>query len=264
MMSTSQIRLRRYDLRDGSVTERDDLVASDQAICIFINDEFYRALIATPTMIEELVVGHLLGEGVVGSVEDIAKIEVDPLRVNVELRRKVDLNGLNMSRVSLITTACGALTPVRGDRLSHLAVLSSVSVEAGRVLEMVRELNRRGEIFRRTGGTHSAMLCSAAGEVHVFAEDVGRHNAVDKVLGCGMLRGVDMSGCVLVFSGRQSSDIVLKAAHAGVPIVASMAGPLSSGIGIAESAGITLICFARGNRINVYTHHERVIPVKVL
>jgi len=258
-MPANRIKLRRYNVSDKSITELDDLVASDQAICVFVNDEFYRTLIATPTMIEELVVGHLLSEGVVRSMDDIMSIEVSSTRVNVELKENVNLNKLNINRLILISTACSALTPVRENQLNHLFVPSGISVEASRILEMVKELNRRGEIFRTTGGTHSAMLCSTAGEVHVFSEDVGRHNAIDKVLGYGVIKHLDMSECILVNSGRQSSDMVLKAAHAGLPIVASIAGPLNSGINIAKSTGITLIGFARGRRINVYTHHERVI-----
>lgn len=258
-MSTNRIKLRRYNVSDKSITERDDVVASDQAICVFVNDEFYRTLIATPTMIEELVVGHLLGEGVVKSMDDIINVEISSTRVNVNLKENVNLDNLNINRLILISTACSALTPVRENQLNHLFVSSGISVEVSRILEMVNELNRRSEIFRTTGGTHSAMLCSTAGEVHIFSEDVGRHNAIDKVLGYGMIRRLDVSKCILVISGRQSSDMVLKAAHAGLPIVASMAGPLNSGINIAKSTGITLICFARGRRINVYTHHERVI-----
>jgi FdhD protein len=114
-------------------------------------------------------------------------------------------------------------------------------------------------VHRETGGTHSAAICGPGGDVFAFAEDVGRHNAVDKVVGSGALRGVDLSGCVLISSGRQSGEMVLKAARGGIPVVASVAGPLESGIRLAEAAGITLICFVRGRHMNVYTNPERII-----
>jgi FdhD protein len=178
----------------------------------------------------------------------------------VELRKEVDFERLNMSKVDLITTACGSLsTPVNPGQLESLGVSSDVQVEAEVIWGMVRELNLRGEEYKETGGTHSAMLCKVDGEVVSFAEDVGRHNAVDKVVGAAILEGVDFGGWALVFSGRQSSEMVLKAARSGVPVVVSVAAPLSSGIQVARVTGITLVCFVRGRRMNVYSHNERVI-----
>jgi len=92
-----------------------------------------------------------------------------------------------------------------------------------------------------------------------FAEDVGRHNAVDKVVGAGVLGGVDFGGWVLVSTGRLSGEVVLKAARVGVSMVASVAGPLESGVRVAEAAGITLVGFIRGRRMNVYAHGDRVV-----
>ena len=258
-MSIRTIKLHRFDLRQGAAGEVEDEVAVDEAVCIFVNDEYYRTLIATPTMKRELVVGHLIGEGVVRSMDEILKIEAQPPKVNVDLHSDVDLDFLKWNKLDLITTACGSLTtPLRENQLEPLKVGSDVRIEAEKIWNMVAELNRKSGIFRRTGGTHSAMLCSLDGGVLAFAEDVGRHNAVDKVVGAGSLGGHDMSRCMLACSGRQSSEIVLKAARSGIPIVAAVAGPLESGIKIAEAAGITLICFVRGRRMNVYTHPQRL------
>jgi FdhD protein len=258
-VSTKRIKLHRVDLEYKDITERDDTVASDEAVCIFVNGEYYRTLIATPTMIEELVVGHLMGEGIIDSPGDLKAVEVEPLKVRVELRENVDLDLLNISKVDLITTACGSLsTPIQGYQLSSLRITSDIEVEAEKIWGMVRELNLRSEIYKKTGGTHSAMLCSPDGDVVSFAEDVGRHNAVDKVIGAGILGKIDLGECVLVSSGRQSSEIVLKVARSGIPMIASVAGPLRSGIGIADATGITLICFVRGRRMNIYAHHERI------
>ncbi len=258
-MSTNRIKLHRVDLEHEVITERDDTVAADKAVCIFVNGEYFRTLIATPTMIEELVVGHLLGEGIIESLDDLKAVEVEPLKVQVELREDVDLDLLNMSKVDLITTACGSLsTPIQRNQLSSLKITSDIEVEAEKIWSMVRELNYRSEIYKKTGGTHSAMLCSFDGEILSFAEDVGRHNAVDKVIGAGTFGKVDLGKCVMISSGRQSSEIVLKVARSGIPIIASVAGPLRSGIGIADTTGITLICFVRGRRMNIYAHHERI------
>jgi len=259
-MSKREIKVSRIDLDPGTLEERGDLVASDEAVCLFINGEHYRTLMATPSMIEELAVGHLLGEGVIGSREELRSVEVEPGRVLVELGGEVDVGLLNMGRFGVITTACGSPSPpVAGEGLSSVRVGSGLEVEAERLWGMVRELNLRSLLFRETGGAHSAMLCDPEGRVLCFAEDVGRHNAVDKAIGAGALGGFDLGGCVLVSSGRQSGEIVLKAARVGVQVVASVAGPLASGVMVAEETGLTLVCFVRGRRMNVYTHPERVL-----
>ncbi|TRO46171.1 formate dehydrogenase accessory sulfurtransferase FdhD [Candidatus Bathyarchaeota archaeon] len=258
-LASEHVRLHRVDLEEGSKQEIEDVVAADEAICIFINGEFYRTMIATPGMTRELVLGHLYTEGVIGSMDDVAELKALPLKVQVELKGEVDFELLNMSKVDLITTACGSLsTPLNAGQLEALQVSSDVQVEAEAVWRMVRELNLRGERYKETGGTHSAMLCTVDGEVVSFAEDVGRHNAVDKVVGAALLEGVELGECALVSSGRQSSEMVLKAARSGVPVVVSVAAPLTSGIQVARSTGITLVCFVRGRRMNVYSHPERV------
>jgi FdhD protein len=259
-LASEHVRLHRVDLEERSKREKEDVVASDEAVCVFINDEFYRTMIATPGMSRELVLGHLFNEGVIGSLDDVGDLEVLPLKVHVGLRGDVDFELLNMSKVDLITTACGSLsTPVDPGQLESLGVSSDVQVEAEDIWRMVRELNLRGEKYKETGGTHSAMLCKVDGEVIFFAEDVGRHNAVDKVIGAALLEGIDLGGCALVSSGRQSSEMVLKAARSGVPVVASVAAPLTSGIQVARVTGITLVCFVRGRRMNVYSHPDRVL-----
>lgn len=259
-MSSIEVKVRRFELDSGVFQERDDRIAADVAICIFINGEFFRTLLASPVMIEELVVGHLRGEGIIEARDDLESVEVAPLRVNVVLRGEVDLERLTMGKVDLITTACGAAaspSELRGLGLSAASMEGTIEAES--VWLMARELNLRSGTYRETGGTHGAMLFSLGGDPLFFAEDVGRHNAVDKVVGAGVLGGVEFGGCVLVSSGRLSGEIVLKAARVGVPVVASVAGPLESGIRIAEVAGITLVGFIRGRRLNVYTHGERIV-----
>lgn len=257
-MAKGSVRLHRFDLNKGAFAETDDVVASDKAICVFINDEYYRTLIATPTMVEELVIGHLLGEGIVTSIDEVKRIEVEPLRVSVELQGITDLDLVNRSKIDLITTACGSTTtPLTGDQID-LKIESDVEVEAERIWGMVRELNQRSKVYQETGGTHSALICETDGGVVSFAEDVGRHNAVDKAIGACAMARVDLSECVLVSSGRQSGEMVLKAARSGIPMVASVAAPLESGITLSRAAGITLICFVRGRRMNIYSHPWRV------
>lgn len=254
-----EINLHRFDLNQGSVGIISDEVAVDEAVCIFLNGRYFRALIASPGMRRELVVGHLFCEGIVESEDEIEEIEMQPAKVYVTLSKEIDLDRLIQGRVDLITTACGGSSrPLRTNKLDISKIASGVELSAQDILLMVRELNRQGTLFHSTGGVHSAMLCSPDGKCLAFAEDVGRHNAVDKVVGAGILIGASLDKCILISSGRQSGEMVLKAVRVGLPVIASVSAPLTSGIRVAEAAGITLICFVRGQRMNVYTHPHRV------
>jgi FdhD protein len=122
----------------------------------------------------------------------------------------------------------------------------------------VRDLNFKAETFRKTAGVHAAAVCGGNGSFLAFAEDVGRHNAVDKAIGMTAEKLADFSDCLLVLTGRLSGDVVLKAARVGIPVVASMAAALDSGVAVAKRSGITLVGFVRGKRMNIYCHAERI------
>jgi FdhD protein len=121
-------------------------------------------------------------------------------------------------------------------------------------------MRERQSVFRRTGGLHAAALATAAGEIMVVREDVGRHNAVDKVIGHAVMHAV--SADVLVVSGRAGFEIVQKAAMAGIPVVASVSAPTSLSVEIAQACGITLAAFVREGRLNIYSGAERLTSMK--
>jgi formate dehydrogenase accessory protein FdhD len=127
------------------------------------------------------------------------------------------------------------------------------------IFESVNQLNFKAEGYRQTGGLHVAAIYASDGRLVSLAEDVGRHNAVDKVIGMAAVEKVDFSGCFLALSGRISGDVAYKAAKVGLPIVASLSAALSSGITNAQESNLTLVGFVRGKRLNVYTSPERII-----
>ncbi len=238
-------------------TTVDDDLALDEPVCIFVNGEYHATLIATPALVEELVAGYLFTEGVIGSASDIRTMKVEKDRVSVELVREVDLRGASVGVMNLIVTACGSGGGNAGS-LKLPRIESILKVRADVVVLMFAELNRRSTTHGATGGTHAAMLSTPTGEVEAFAEDVGRHNAVDKAIGSMLLRRADPTGCVLVMTGRLSGEIVQKAGRARIPVVASMTVPLVSGIRLAEAMGQTLVSLSKG-RLKVYVNEERVI-----
>lgn len=250
-MSICEVKIKRIR-GDGSSETLCDGVAADTAVCIFVNGEFYRTLIASPDMLRELVVGHLYTEGVITSPEMIAELSVNPERVDVELREAVHLQEMVMGKARLLTTACSASMKINLGAVKKPREAEK-HVDFALVQGVVDRLNRGSTVFRETGGTHSALVYHRRDGVVAFAEDVGRHNALDKVIGRCLLDGVGFGECLLASSGRLAGEMVLKAAVAGVPVVCSVSAPLASGIRIAEEAGITLIGFVRGSRMNVYS-----------
>jgi len=233
-------------------------LALDEPVCIFVNDEYHVTLIATPELREELAAGYLLTQGIIESVEEIEGIEMDDGDVKVALTGAVDLREASVSMMNLIVTAC-ASSPRAGRKFTRLPEVSSgLRLEASRLKDMIMALNTRSSVHRRTGGTHAAMLCSGEGEMLAFAEDVGRHNAVDKVIGAHALRGGSFGGCVLLSTGRQSGEMVQKVCRVGVPVIASMTVPLVSGLRLAEASGVTLTSLG-GGRLRVYSSPQRIM-----
>jgi FdhD protein len=238
--------------------EAEGELALDEPICIFVNGEYHVTLIATPEMERELAVGYLLTQGVMESVDEIEGVEMDDGNVKVTLIDSVDLRGASVSVMNLIVTAC-ASSPRAERTRTHVPIVSSrLRVEATRIKEMIAALNSRCSVHRRTRGTHAAMLCGGDGDVLAFAEDVGRHNAVDKVVGAHALNGGDLGACVLLSTGRQSGEMVQKACRVGIPVVASMTVPLVSGVRLAEASGVTLTSMS-GGRLRVYSAPHRIM-----
>jgi FdhD protein len=238
-----------------------DLVAIEMPVNIFINDEYIITLLATPEMQKELVLGWLFDEGILESLDEIIQLSVNQENVNVITSRPIDNMKLKVVSVSrLFTTACGLTVNkfyqiISGEPQCY--VNSKYQIKARSIIQMVQRLNE-GTLFQLTGGVHVAALFEDSQFV-TLAEDVGRHNTLDKVIGVGIELKSDFSKSVLVSSGRQPADMVLKAARMGIPILVTKAAPIRSGIIAAEKTGVTLVCFVRKQKMNVYTHSHRII-----
>jgi FdhD protein len=255
-------KLLRIDVSTGKAEKIVDCVAEEKPLHILINRVHYATITCSPSNLKELTIGHLLAEGLLKSVDEIEEISLRETSIcHVKLKKKVDaekrLKTLkSFSRV--IFSACGNRQPYQFSGMLR-KVQSNISVKAETLLNCVNRLNSDAETFRKTGGVHVASICKNDGGLVALAEDVGRHNAVDKVVGRAALMKVDLRGCFLVLSGRLSGDIVFKAAKVDIPIVASIAAALDSGIAIAKKTRLTLVGFVRGRRMNVYTFPERII-----
>jgi FdhD protein len=251
----------RINTRSNTREQVEENVALEEPINLFLNGHYLITLLATPELQEELALGWVLDEGLLRSFDEVRETVIDQDRINIVTTYPIDEDNLKVTGTSrLLATACGLTADKFFKTIANAGrpmVNQGYKVNAIELVKMVRVLDG-ATLFRATGGVHAAVLFEEERLV-AFAEDVGRHNAIDKAVGIGLKSGIDFSRSVLISSGRQPADMVLKAARMGIPIVASKAAPVRSGIIAAEGSGVTLVCFVRDQRMNVYTYPHRIV-----
>jgi FdhD protein len=272
----SKTRVRVRVVEDGHVRTRPDVLATEEPMEIRLIAGGQRQTVAvtmrTPGADFELAAGFLYGEGIVSSPEEIKKISycVDPdvdaeqqyNIVNVELRggREYDLRPLE--RHFYTTSACGVCGKASLEQLELRGcpvIPPGPEMAAEKIYALPEKLREAQGLFEATGGLHAAALFDAEGELVALREDVGRHNATDKLLGWAFLEGrLPLRDHAVMVSGRSSFEILQKCLMAGVPIVCAISAPSSLAVDVARRFNITLVGFLRGNRFNVYSAPERV------
>ena len=236
----------------ASTEEREDPIAVEKRLKVSLNGKDFITLHCTPLMIKELVVGLFLTEGIVTEIhpEDM-KIEYGE-----EMRIDVPFAG-DASPEGMITSRCiGGIT--LGKKREFEKVGDDFFLETAALEGIFDEFQQKSGLFRLTGCFHGAAL-SDREKILVFAEDIGRHNAVDKVIGHSILANISFAKKVMFVSCRLSSEIVSKCARWSIPILASRAAPTDLAVEIAETTGMTLVGFVRGDSMNVYTNPQRII-----
>jgi FdhD protein len=219
--------------------------------------------------LKELAAGFLFSIGIINTIDDISKIKIDQVegKVYVELEKSLDLSKiLEMNPVSrVIDTTCGIPSPWRNlikEKLIETEDILNLNtqfvVSSELIFSSLIEMQKNTHLFRETGGCHGAAIFDLEGNLVAVSEDIGRHNAIDKVIGTLLLKKEPFNNKILTSTGRLTGDSVLKAVRAQIPIVASLSAAIDSGIRLASSYGITLIGFARGKRMNIYTNPKRI------
>ncbi len=273
---TSKTKTRVRVVEDGGMRVRPDALATEEPMEIRLLAGQTRQTVAvtmrTPGADFELAAGFLYGEGIVTSPDDILKISycVDPdidteqqyNIVNVELRggREFDLRPLE--RHFYTTSACGVCGKAS---LEHLELRGCPVIQPGpevpaeAIYSLPETLREAQGLFDATGGLHAAALFDKKGELLALREDVGRHNATDKLVGWALLEGrLPLTDHIVMVSGRSSFEIMQKCLAAGVPIVCAISAPSSLAVDVAREFGMTLVGFLRGGRFNVYAGSERI------
>lgn len=238
----------------------EDVVVREFSLTIILNNQELVTLLCSPINLNYLAVGFLLSEGLIKDKEDIKKIVVDDQRGVVQVEAKKD-SGLasQPSFKQLVTSGGGRGAPYRHapDAQGQAKVESDIEISAREVFALMDEFVLRSEVFRATGGVHSAALCNTK-SILVFSEDIGRHNAIDKIFGECILKDIPTEGHLIITSGRVSSEILLKVAKRNIPLLVSKAAPTNLGVRLASDLGVTLIGFARGRKMNLYTNEWRL------
>jgi len=244
---------------DGRKEKIKDFVVKEFPLTLFVNGREIVTMVCTPENLEELGVGFLLSEGFIRSCQNITEMECQEreglLRISLDSEQLSTDSFLRRNIASCCGKGRAALYFINDARQVR-EVKTSGSYSAEQLLRHMSWLEQNSASFHLTGGVHSAALAKET--VLFMYEDIGRHNAVDKVLGAMCLRQLETTDSCLVLSGRVSSEIVIKAARANIPLVLSKAAPTDLAIDLAEELNITLIGFARENRLNIYSHPERV------
>ena len=245
---------------DGRITRRqEDLLAVEEPLEIRVDSRSVSVTMRTPGHDFELAAGFLFAEDLIRNASQIREItSTAPNIVNVELSSDVVIQPANSQRGFIMTSACGVCGKKSLESLAanRCAVVpsSNLTIDAGVIHRLPQQLRERQDIFESTGGLHAAAFFDRHGELEVLREDVGRHNAVDKLVGNALLRfRIPRCDSVMLVSGRASFELVQKASMAGVPLLAAVGAPSSLAVSTAEHCGMTLIGFLRNGTFNVYS-----------
>jgi FdhD protein len=249
-------------------------IVVEEPLEIRLDGQTVAVLMRSPGMEKELAAGFCLGEGLVAGLEDIGLVRHcgrdvpdalandDPLdesrnRVDVTLMPGAEAPAKQVDVVQLIRSGCGR-TDVQALAENLAPVGSDVRVQVGVLPYLPAQITRQQAAYREAGGIHAAALFDVEGRPIVVCEDIGRHNAVDKAVGYGVLRGIPLHDKLLVSTGRASYDMVAKGVRLGVPIMASISSPTSLAVELAETLNCTLLGYLRGKTVNIYTHGWRI------
>lgn len=234
-------------------------LAEEQAVSILLDGSELATLMCTPEKVSFLVVGFLRSEGLIERLDDLAMVRVCPEDPVVDVRL---MRPRQLPEKRILTSGCGqGLT--FDDGLSLHPVSSDLRMTPARLLECMRMLQQQSGQPGEGAGMHVSAL-SEGESLLVVSRDVGRHNTLDKIWGECLFRGISTDSRLLLSTGRLSSEMIVKAAKMGVPVVASLNSPTSRAVLLADVLGMTVVGYARGGRISVYSHPERLCPASQL
>jgi FdhD protein len=237
---------------DGDLFERGiHDVVEEIPIALFINGRHSMTAMMSPVNLEDFVTGYLFTEQIIKKIDEIESIKIEKNRVSVITRNLFKVLGPKKT----ILSGCGGSTSfIDVEKLPKIN--SDFSISAAAITSALRSV-LDSEVHRITGGFHMVVLLDSQGVISV-AEDIGRHNAVDRIIGHALRNGIDLSKTFVISSGRISSEMVRKCLIANIPVIVSRSATTTLSVDIANKTGLTIIGFARGGKLNIYSHPERI------
>ncbi|MBS4177293.1 formate dehydrogenase accessory sulfurtransferase FdhD [Lederbergia citrea] len=258
--------LKAIKFNGSQLIETVDVAAIEFPLTVYVDGEEFATIVCSPTGLEQLVIGFLASEGIIRVKGDIDMLEVDEVRgfAYVELKVKQSINKEYYSK-RMIGSCCGKSRQFyfHNDARTAKTVMSRQKISIAQCFALMSEMQESSQDFQQTGGVHNAALCTVSGLLFSYS-DVGRHNALDKLYGHCLHHNIPLRDKVVVFSGRISSEVVLKIAKIGAGILISKSAPTTLGIDLAADLGITVVGFVRNNQLNIYSHPERIIEAEHL
>jgi len=261
-----------FKIKKDKQEELEDIVLYETPIDLYVNSKPLVNIICLAKDLKELSIGFLFSIGIIDSIKDIKEINVNELEnsiyVNLRENSKFDIEKLDINPVSrVVDTTCGISSPWRDvikeslDKANVKEAIhakDNIKINASTIFSAIKEMQTKTPLYRETGGCHGAAIFDINGNLLSVKEDIGRHNAIDKVIGEMLVKEHNFENVFLTSTGRLTGDSVLKTIKAKIPIVASLSAAIESGIRLAFAYGITLIGFVRGSRMNIYTHPDRI------
>ena len=257
-----ELQVRRW--RDGKVEERTEPVVEETPVAVVYNGVPHVVMMATPTDLEDFVLGFSLTEELIRSPADLLSLEIVRYSQGIEIQATVspECDAVIAGRTRKLTgrTGCG----ICGSDSIAVVLKESRPVPAGTRIQpaaiqaALEALTERQTLNAATGAVHAAAWASANGSIGLVREDVGRHNALDKLIGAAVKSGIDPASGFVVVTSRASFEMVQKAMILGAPLLAAISGPTGLAVRVAEQSGMTLVGFARKDKLTVYTHPDRV------
>lgn len=247
-------------LRGDKSEAVEDTVIVEVPVTLFLNGNELVTLLCTPGNLDKLALGFLRSEGLLNGINEVESLRVEEEQghIHVELKRGENLVEKLYGKRT-ITSGCGKGSVFFSvlDSLRSKPITGDLIVDSSLVLKLMDELQDRADLFKTTGGVHSAALADKEGIIF-FSEDIGRHNAVDKIIGETIVQEIATDDKIIITSGRLSSEILLKVVKLGIQMLISRSAPTSLCVELADNLNVTLVGFVRGKRMNIYSHRWRI------
>lgn len=244
----------------GGPVQETDVVATEVPVTIMTADTEIATLMCTPEHLDDLARGFLYTSGLVANPLDFQGCEVDPATWTVRVALACTVEPEQLSRRTF-TSGCGkgVMFASALELAGSTPLPAGFTLPAGRIQELANWFRRYSDLHQATGGVHTVALSVEGAEPQLIRDDVGRHNAADKVVGRALSQGIDLARTVMITSGRISSEIVHKGRRAGIPVLVSLGAPTHQAVLLARELNLTLIGFARQNRFSIFAVPERII-----